>query len=84
LYPDGIRHILTIFEKKNQDFSRKTFQRIPKNPNPSTQFYTYPAKQGHVKFQLSSLYRDGLRHIFDENSRIFQENYLENSKKFQI
>jgi hypothetical protein len=41
------------------------------------------AKHAHANFQLSSLYThpDGVRHIFEENFGIFQENSLANSEK---
>jgi hypothetical protein len=54
-----------------------------KNPNLSTQFYIYLinlANHVHAEYQLSTLYPDGLRQIFEENSKKFQENSLANGE----
>jgi hypothetical protein len=44
------------------------------------QFYIDPAKHAHAKFQLSSLYPDGHRQIFDLISRKIQDFLEENSE----
>jgi hypothetical protein len=66
----GLDIFLTIFEKKNQDFSGKLFSKFKKNPNLTISFYIKPSKHVHAKFQLSSFYPDGLRqfleHIFEK------------------
>jgi hypothetical protein len=73
------------FLKKISRFFRKPLKRISKN-------YKFEYAISYLNYQsmfmqnvspLASLYPDGLRHIFEENFRIFQENSLANSKKFQ-
>jgi hypothetical protein len=69
--------------KKILGFFRKTPKRIQNKSKFEYAILYNLAKHVHAKFQLSSLYPDGLRHIFEENFRIFQENSLANSKEFQ-
>jgi hypothetical protein len=74
------QEIFRVFQENSLANSKK-FQTLVCN------FILYLAKHFLAKFQLSSFYPDGLRQIFDhfeENFRIFQENSLANSKKFQI
>jgi hypothetical protein len=55
----------------------KTLKRIPKNSK-SEYAIVYLAKHVHAKFQLSNLYPDGLRQIFDLFSRKNQDFLKEN------
>jgi hypothetical protein len=56
---------LTIFEENPRIFQENSKANSKINPNRSMQFLLNLAKHVHAKFQLSSLYSDGLRQIFD-------------------
>jgi hypothetical protein len=62
--------------KKISGFFRKTLKRVPKN---SKSEYAILLS----KFQLSSLYPDGLRQIFDLFSRKIQDFLKENLEFFK-
>jgi ribosomal protein S17E len=74
---------LTIFEENFMIFQENSLANSEKFQTWVCNFLLNLAKHVYAKCQLSILYPDGLRHIFEENFRIFQENSLANSKKIQ-
>jgi hypothetical protein len=74
---------LTIFEENFRIFQENSLANSKKFKTWVRNFILNLAKHVHAKFQLFILYLDGLRHIFEENFRIFQDNSLANSKQIQ-
>jgi hypothetical protein len=64
-----------LFFKKLSGFFRKTLKRIQKNP--------YMFMQNFRSLACTQTDLDTILTIFEDNFRIFQENSLANSKKFQ-
>jgi hypothetical protein len=62
---------LTIFEENSRIFQENSLANSEKNQTWVCNFILNVAKHVHAKFQLSSLYPDGLRQIFD----LFQEKF---------
>jgi hypothetical protein len=83
LYPDGLRQIFDLFSRKIQDFSGNLLSKFQKIPNLSIQFYNKPSKAYSCKFQLTSLYPDGLRQFFYLFSRKIQDFSGNHFSEFQ-
>jgi hypothetical protein len=72
-YPDGLRHILTIFEENFRIFQENSLANSIKFPTWACNFILNLVKHVHAKFQLSSFYPDGFRQIVDHFSRKYQD-----------
>jgi hypothetical protein len=69
---------LTIFEENFRIFQENSVANSMKFQTWVSHFILNLAKQVHAKFQISSFYPDGLRHIFDLFSRKIQDFLIEN------
>jgi hypothetical protein len=68
----------TIFEESSRIFQGNSYANSKNFQTRVCNFILYLAKHVHAKFQLSSLYPDGLRQIFDLFSRKNQDFLKEN------